>query len=103
MLSWMQPMTVTLPLAGIAPVTGYCGPGPERTLSGITADATIAAEAAEVTATAAAAKSVVLIRIADLLMTWEYLRNVSAVHEVPRELRSQPQSRADRIRRRAQS
>src|SRR3954466_3735778 len=74
MLSWMQPMTVALPLAGMAPTTGYCGPGPERTLSGITADATIAAEDADVTATAAAARSVVLIRIADLLVSWEYLR-----------------------------
>ena len=41
----MQPIMVALPFAGIAPITGYCGPGPERTLSGVIAEATTAAEA----------------------------------------------------------
>ena len=41
----MQPMMVAWPRSGMAPMTLYCGPGPERMLSGVVAAATIAAEA----------------------------------------------------------
>ncbi len=66
----MQPMMVALPLAGIAPITGYCGPGPERTLSGVIAEATIAAEAVveRAAAISAASKTVFLSCIAQTSM-----------------------------------
>ena len=41
----MQPVMVALPCVGIAPMTAYCGPGPERMLSGVVAAAIVAADA----------------------------------------------------------
>ena len=41
----MQPFTTAWLLAAMAPMTGYCGPGPERMLSGVVATATVAAAA----------------------------------------------------------
>ena len=39
----MQPTMLARPRAGMAPITAYCGPGPERMLSGVVAVANVAA------------------------------------------------------------
>jgi hypothetical protein len=69
----MQPTIVACPRVGIAPTTPYCGPGPERMLSGVMAEATLAAEAGLDSAAAAvmAAKKIVLLYcMTDLLLCW---------------------------------
>src|SRR5262249_36098405 len=50
----MQPMIVVCPRSGMVPMMLYCGPGPDRTLRGVMAVATVSAE----TGTATAALSV---------------------------------------------
>src|SRR5664279_3316093 len=67
----MQPTMVACPRTGIAPMTPYCGPGPERMLSGVIAEATVAAEAAldSAAATVMAAKKIVFLYcMIDLLL-----------------------------------
>jgi hypothetical protein len=66
----MQPMIVAWPRSGMAPMTLYCGPGPERMLSGVMAVAMVAAEAdvERAAAVMAATKTVLLNCMTDLLV-----------------------------------
>src|SRR5512135_3340592 len=62
-------MMVAWPRAGMAPMTLYCGPGPERILSGIIAAASVAAEAdADIGAIAATDKMTMLLMCMTVLL-----------------------------------
>src|SRR5690242_17951395 len=63
-------MIVACPRAGMAPTMLYCGPGPERMLSGVVAAAIVAADAgAESGAAAKAAnRTMLLVRMTVLLV-----------------------------------